>query len=78
VPYELLRRLWSEEDLDWEGESRPALKKVTTVPRTHGGLPRIWHGSATSLNSPDLAAKHGDPLFTVNAAAVDHGGRFRA
>ncbi|MFG2647673.1 LLM class flavin-dependent oxidoreductase [Streptomyces sp. NPDC048436] len=65
--YELLRRLWSEENVDWEGEFRPALKDVTTVPRPYAGLPRIWHGSATSLNSPDLAAKHGDPLFTANA-----------
>ncbi|MER5256506.1 LLM class flavin-dependent oxidoreductase [Streptomyces sp. NPDC002855] len=65
--YELLRRLWSEENVDWEGEFRPALKDVTTVPRPYAGPPRIWHGSATSLNSPDLAAKHGDPLFTANA-----------
>ncbi|MGW7087883.1 LLM class flavin-dependent oxidoreductase [Streptomyces sp. NPDC054871] len=65
--YELLRRLWTEENVDWEGEFRPALKDVTTVPRPYAGPPRIWHGSATSLNSPDLAAKHGDPLFTANA-----------
>ncbi|GAA1362986.1 LLM class flavin-dependent oxidoreductase [Streptomyces beijiangensis] len=65
--YELLRRLWSEEGVDWEGEFRPPLKNVTTVPRPFDGLPRIWHGSATSLNSPELAAKHGDPLFTANA-----------
>ncbi len=50
--YELLRRLWTEEGVDWEGEFRPPLKNVTTVPRPHDGLPRIWHGSATSLNSP--------------------------
>jgi len=65
--YELLRRLWSEEKVDWEGEFRPALKNVTTVPRPYDGPPRVWHGSATSLNSPELAAKHGDPLFTANA-----------
>ncbi|MFI9775313.1 LLM class flavin-dependent oxidoreductase [Streptomyces sp. NPDC051956] len=65
--YELLRRLWTEEGVDWEGEFRPALKGVTTVPRPYAGLPRIWHGSATSFNSPELAAKHGDPLFTANA-----------
>ncbi|MFD6280130.1 LLM class flavin-dependent oxidoreductase [Streptomyces sp. NPDC060209] len=65
--YELLRRLWSEEGVDWEGEFRPALKNVTTVPRPYAGPPRVWHGSATSLNSPDLAAEHGDPLFTANA-----------
>ena len=65
--YALLRRLWSEEHLDWEGEFRPPLKDVTTVPRPYDGLPRIWHGSATSRHSPELAARHGDPLFTANA-----------
>ncbi|MFC8592644.1 LLM class flavin-dependent oxidoreductase [Streptomyces atroolivaceus] len=65
--YELLRRLWSEEGVDWDGEFRPPLKNVTTVPRPYAGPPRIWHGSATSLNSPELAARHGDPLFTANA-----------
>ncbi|MER5555568.1 LLM class flavin-dependent oxidoreductase [Streptomyces sp. NPDC002793] len=65
--YELLRRLWTEEGVDWEGEFRPSLKNVTTVPRPYAGAPRVWHGSATSLNSPELAAKHGDPLFTANA-----------
>ncbi|MFD8010409.1 LLM class flavin-dependent oxidoreductase [Streptomyces sp. NPDC058955] len=65
--YELLRRLWTEEDVDWEGASRPPLKGVTTIPRPYAGLPRIWHGSATSLHSPELAARHGDPLFTANA-----------
>jgi alkanesulfonate monooxygenase SsuD/methylene tetrahydromethanopterin reductase-like flavin-dependent oxidoreductase (luciferase family) len=65
--YELLRRLWTEEGVDWEGEFRPPLKNATTLPRPYDGLPRVWHGSATSLNSPELAAKHGDPLFTANA-----------
>ncbi|MFC7304460.1 LLM class flavin-dependent oxidoreductase [Streptomyces monticola] len=65
--YELLRRLWREEGVDWEGEFRPPLKGVTTVPRPYAGPLRVWHGSATSLNSPELAAKHGDPLFTANA-----------
>ncbi|MET9623063.1 LLM class flavin-dependent oxidoreductase [Streptomyces sp. NPDC006464] len=65
--YELLRRLWSEEGVDWEGEFRPPLKGVTTVPRPYDGVPRVWHGSATSRNSPELAARHGDPLFTANA-----------
>ncbi|MFK0292298.1 LLM class flavin-dependent oxidoreductase [Streptomyces sp. NPDC090442] len=65
--YALLRRLWSEENVDWEGEFRPPLKNVTTVPRPYDGPPRIWHGSATSRNSPELAARYGDPLFTANA-----------
>ncbi|MGC5365012.1 LLM class flavin-dependent oxidoreductase [Streptomyces sp. DT24] len=65
--YELLRRLWTEEAVDWEGEFRTPLKGVTTVPRPYAGPPRVWHGSATSLHSPELAARHGDPLFTANA-----------
>ncbi|MFE6227440.1 MULTISPECIES: LLM class flavin-dependent oxidoreductase [unclassified Streptomyces] len=65
--YELLRRLWTEEDVDWEGTSRPPLRGVTTIPRPYAGAPTIWHGSATSLHSPELAARHGDPLFTANA-----------
>lgn len=65
--YELLRRLWTEEGVDWEGEFRPPLKNTTTVPRPYDGAPRVWHGSATSLHSTELAAKHGDPLFTANA-----------
>ncbi|MET9295675.1 LLM class flavin-dependent oxidoreductase [Streptomyces sp. NPDC003077] len=65
--YELLRRLWREEHVDWTGRFRPPLKDVTTVPRPYAGPPRVWHGSATSLNSPELAARHGDPLFTANA-----------
>lgn len=66
--YELLRRLWREEKVTWQGRFRPPLAEATTVPRPYGQRPpRIWHGSATSLNSPELAAKHGDPLFSANA-----------
>ncbi|MFE7776413.1 LLM class flavin-dependent oxidoreductase [Streptomyces sp. NPDC057445] len=28
--------------------------------------PRVWHGSATSQESVDLAARYGDPLFSAN------------
>ncbi|MGW9328290.1 LLM class flavin-dependent oxidoreductase [Streptomyces koyangensis] len=65
--YELLRRLWREEHVDWTGEFRTPLKNVTTVPRPYAAPPRVWHGSATSPRSPELAALHGDPLFTANA-----------
>ncbi|MFE5793672.1 LLM class flavin-dependent oxidoreductase [Streptomyces sp. NPDC056503] len=66
--YELLRRLWREEKVTWQGEFRPPLVDTTTVPRPYGGrAPRVWHGSATSLDSPELAARHGDPLFSANA-----------
>lgn len=66
--YDLLRRLWREENVTWEGKYRPPLEGVTTVPRPYDGRPpRVWHGSATSRNSPELAARHGDPLFSANA-----------
>lgn len=66
--YELLRRLWRENGVTWQGRFRPALTEpTTTTPRPYAGSPRIWHGSATSLASAALAAKWGDPLFTANA-----------
>lgn len=66
--YALLRRLWREEDVTWSGEFRaPLVEPVTTTPRPFAGAPRVWHGSATSLRSVELAATWGDPLFTANA-----------
>ncbi|MEV6901616.1 LLM class flavin-dependent oxidoreductase [Amycolatopsis sp. NPDC051372] len=65
--YELLRRLWREENVTWEGKFRGALDGVTTLPRPYAGAPRVWHGSATTLTSAELAAKWGDPLFSANA-----------
>ena len=65
--YELLRRLWREEKVSWEGRFRPPLTDVTTLPRPFAGAPRIWHGSATTLTSAALAARWGDPVFSANA-----------
>jgi alkanesulfonate monooxygenase SsuD/methylene tetrahydromethanopterin reductase-like flavin-dependent oxidoreductase (luciferase family) len=65
--YELLRRLWREENVTWEGKFRPPLNAVTSLPRPFAGAPRVWHGSATTLTSAALAAQWGDPLFSANA-----------
>jgi alkanesulfonate monooxygenase SsuD/methylene tetrahydromethanopterin reductase-like flavin-dependent oxidoreductase (luciferase family) len=65
--YELLRRLWREENVTWEGKFRAPLRDATTLPRPFAGAPRIWHGSATTLTSAALAGKWGDPLFSANA-----------
>ncbi len=65
--YELLRRLWREEDVTWSGEFRRPLEEVTSLPRPYAGAPRVWHGSATTLTSAALAARWGDPLFSANA-----------
>jgi alkanesulfonate monooxygenase SsuD/methylene tetrahydromethanopterin reductase-like flavin-dependent oxidoreductase (luciferase family) len=65
--YELLRRLWREENITWSGTVRTPLRNVTIQPRPFQRPPRIWHGSASSTESTELAAKWGDPLFSANA-----------
>jgi alkanesulfonate monooxygenase SsuD/methylene tetrahydromethanopterin reductase-like flavin-dependent oxidoreductase (luciferase family) len=65
--YELLRRLWREENVSWTGKFRAPLHDATTLPRPFAGAPRVWHGSATTQTSAALAAKWGDPLFSANA-----------
>ncbi len=64
--FALLRRLFLEEGVSWDGEFRAPLADVTTQPRPFHPRPRIWHGSASSTESTELAAKFGDPLFTAN------------
>lgn len=64
--YELLRRLWSEENVTWSGRYRDAISALTTQPRPFQRHIRVWHGSATSRNSTELAARFGDPLYSDN------------
>ncbi len=66
--YELLHRLLREEEVTWNGIYRPALDKFTSRPRPVQQPIRVWHGSATSTLSTDLAAKWGDPLFSANVS----------
>lgn len=65
--YELLKALFGDKPVDFAGRFRSSLEQVTTTPRPYQPSIRIWHGSATSLRSAELAAKHGDPLFSANA-----------
>lgn len=64
--YELFRRLWREDKVTWEGKFRPPLREAETWPRPLQRPIRTWHGSATSKDSVELAAKWGDPLFSAN------------
>ncbi len=64
--YELFRRLWESESVTWAGRFRPALTEAKALPRPLQSRLRIWHGSATSRESVELAALHGDPLFSAN------------
>ena len=64
--YELFRRLWREDKVTWSGQFRPSLNEAETWPRPLQNPIRVWHGSATSEASVELAAKWGDPLFSAN------------
>ena len=58
--------LWESEDVTWSGRFRPALVNAKALPRPLQKRLRIWHGSATSKDSVDLAARFGDPIFSAN------------
>ncbi|WP_371619385.1 LLM class flavin-dependent oxidoreductase [Streptomyces sp. NBC_00454] len=64
--YELFRRFWREEKVTASPRHRPALSAAEVLPRPLGEPVRIWHGSATSRESVELAARYGDPLFSAN------------
>jgi alkanesulfonate monooxygenase SsuD/methylene tetrahydromethanopterin reductase-like flavin-dependent oxidoreductase (luciferase family) len=64
--YALLKRLWNEENVSWEGRFRTPLDNVTTQPRPYQKSIPVWHGSATSTISTDLAAQYGEPIFSAN------------
>jgi alkanesulfonate monooxygenase SsuD/methylene tetrahydromethanopterin reductase-like flavin-dependent oxidoreductase (luciferase family) len=66
--YELFRLLWANENVTWSGRFRPPLVNAKTLPRPLQSRIRIWHGSATSTDSVDLAARHGDPIFSANVS----------
>src|SRR6478672_11578506 len=51
--YDLLRRLWREDVVDWEGAFRTPLTGFTSTPRPLDGIPPfVWHGS---IRSPEIA-----------------------
>ncbi|MEE2058282.1 LLM class flavin-dependent oxidoreductase [Rhodococcus artemisiae] len=64
--YELFRALWGSEKVTWDTRFRPPLTDAVTVPRPLQSRLTIWHGSATSRESVDLAAQYGDPVFSAN------------
>jgi len=66
--YELFRLLWESESVTWSGQFRPSLVNAKALPRPLQSRIRIWHGSATSTDSVDLAARHGDPIFSANVS----------
>jgi putative FMN-dependent luciferase-like monooxygenase len=62
--YALLRRLWREDVVDWEGRFRTPLQAFTSTPRPLDGVPPfVWHGSIRSPEIAEQAAYYGDGFF---------------
>jgi len=64
--YELFHRIWREGRVTATPRFRPHLDDAEVWPRPLQQPIRVWHGSATSRESVDLAARYGDPLFSAN------------
>lgn len=65
--YQLLRRLWTEPVVNWEGSFRSSLQGFTLAPQPLDGLaPFVWHGSIRTPEVAELAAYYGDGYFANN------------
>ena len=65
--YALLRRLWREPVVDWEGKIRTPLQGFTLAPQPLDGVaPFVWHGSIRSPEIAEQAAFYGDGFFHNN------------
>ena len=63
--YGLLRRLWREDFVDWEGQFRTPLQGFQSTPRPLDGVPPfVWHGSIRSPEIAEQAAYYGDGFFS--------------
>lgn len=62
--YGLLRRLWREEVVDYEGKLRSSLQGFTLVPRPLDDVPPfVWHAAIRTPEVAELAAHFGDGFF---------------
>ena len=65
--YSLLRRLWDEDVVNWEGKYRTPLHGFTSTPRPLDGVaPFVWHGSIRTPQIAEIAAYYGDGFFANN------------
>lgn len=63
--YALLRSLWDDEVVTWEGKFRTPLQGFTATPRPLDGVPPfVWHGSIRSPEIAEQAAYYGDGFFS--------------
>ncbi|MVU81517.1 LLM class flavin-dependent oxidoreductase [Nocardia sp. ET3-3] len=65
--YHLLRKLWREQRVNWEGKFRTPLQGFTATPAPLDGTPPfVWHGSIRSAEIAEQAAYYGDGFFHNN------------
>lgn len=65
--YALVRKLWEEEVVDWQGKFRTPLQGFTSTPRPLDGVPPfVWHGSIRSPEIAEQAAYYGDGFLHNN------------
>ena len=63
--YALLRQLWDDEVVDWQGKYRTPLQGFTSTPRPLDGVaPFVWHGSIRTPQIAEQAAFYGDGFFS--------------
>jgi putative FMN-dependent luciferase-like monooxygenase len=65
--YALLRQLWDNDVVDWQGKFRTPLQGFTATPRPLDDVaPFVWHGSIRSPEIAEQAAYYGDGFFANN------------
>lgn len=65
--YHLLRRLWREPVVNWNGKFRTPLQGYTSTPAPLDDVPPfVWHGSIRSVEIAEQAAFYGDGFFHNN------------
>ncbi len=65
--YHLLRRLWREPVVNWQGQFRTPLQGFTSTPAPLDDVPPfVWHGSIRSVQIAEQAAFYGDGFFHNN------------
>ncbi|HXD65358.1 MAG TPA: CE1758 family FMN-dependent luciferase-like monooxygenase [Solirubrobacteraceae bacterium] len=68
--YNLLHRLWREDVVDWEGDSRTSLQGFTAIPRPLDDVPPfVWHGAIRTPEIAEQAAYYGNGYFANNILA---------
>ncbi|MBJ2122068.1 LLM class flavin-dependent oxidoreductase [Arthrobacter sp. MSA 4-2] len=65
--YNLLRQLWDNDVVNWDGKFRTPLRNFTSTPRPLDGVaPFVWHGSIRTPEVAEIAAYFGDGFFANN------------